>query len=249
MNSNYRVVTLKEYPKLTEEIDKLHRLGWVKFMGKDPIANKYWNKLQLWFAEFQFLLLDNKGTPIACGHSIPFHWNGTENNLPPGWDGVFEQGILEYENNIKPNSVSALAIVIHPEFQGKGLSELMIKEMKSLVKSNQIHQMVAPVRPSLKHRYPLIPMSEYIRWKRKDGKPFDPWIRTHCKTGATIIKVAEKSMVIPATIQEWEEWTDMEFHSSGKYVIPGGLVPLNINRDANTGVYIEPNVWLNHQLD
>lgn len=249
MNSKYRVVTLKEHPELKEELNKIHSLGWVKFMREDPIAIKYWDELLSWFPEFQFILLDNKGTAIACGNSIPFHWDGTESNLPSGWDGVFEQGILDFKNNIKPNSVSALAIVIHPSFQGKGLSEIMVREMKSLVKKNRIYQIIAPVRPSLKPMYPLIPMEEYVRWKRCDGKSFDPWIRTHCKTGATIMGIAEKSMVIPATVQQWKEWTGMEFPGSGKYVIPEGLIPLEIDLDSNTGIYIEPNVWLNHRLD
>jgi len=249
MNNNYYIVTLKERTELKEEFNKLHTLGWPIFMREDPVAIKYWSKLLAWFPEFQFLLLDNKETAIACGNSIPFYWNGTENGLPSGWDGVFEQGIMEFQNNIKPNSVSALAIVIHPDFQGKGLSEIMVREMKSLVKKNQINQMVAPVRPSLKAKYPLIPMYEYISWKSKDGKLFDPWIRTHCKTGAEIISVAERSMVIPATIQQWEEWTNMRFPATGKYIINEGLVPLDINLDTNTGVYIEPNMWLKHQLD
>jgi GNAT superfamily N-acetyltransferase len=249
MNSEYRVVTLKERPDLEEDLDKLHSLGWPKFMREDPIANKYWGKLLSWYSEFQFFLLDKNGKAIACGNSIPFSWDGSINGLPSGWDGVFEKGIMDHENHIVPNSVSALAIVIHPDFQGKGLSELMIRAMKSIVKRNQIHQMVAPVRPSLKSKYPLIPMTEYVNWKRKDGRPFDPWIRTHCKTGAEIISVAERSMVIKGTIQEWEEWTNMKFPSSGKYVINGGLVPLEINCDTDTGVYIEPNVWLKHRLD
>jgi hypothetical protein len=116
------------------------------------------------------------------------------------------------------------------------------------VKKNQIHQMVAPVRPSMKSKYPLIPMDEYVSWKKEDGKPFDPWIRTHCNTGATILSGASESMVIPATIEKWEEWTGMDIPASGSYIISGGLVPLEVDKETNTGVYIETNVWLKHHL-
>ena len=249
MGDEYGVVTLKERPDLKEDIDNLHSLGWVKFMGKDPVAIKYWAKLLSLFPEFQFILLDNKGLPIACGNSIPFYWNGAGKSLPSGWGGVLEQGMSDYEKGIHPNTVSALAIVIHPEFQGKGLSKVMVKEMGNLVKRNRIHQMVAPVRPSLKSKYPLIPMTEYVRWKGKDGTPFDPWIRTHCNAGASILSVAERSMVIPGTVDQWENWTEMEFPASGRYVINQGLVPLEINKETNTGVYIEPNVWIEHRLN
>src|SRR5690625_7502707 len=83
----------------------------------------------------------------------------------------------------------------------------MVNEMKSLAIKSKFKNMVAPVRPSLKSMYPLIPIEEYIKWKSIAGTPFDPWIRIHIKAGASIIKVAEKSMVIPASIKEWEEWT------------------------------------------
>ncbi|TFJ91793.1 GNAT family N-acetyltransferase [Lentibacillus salicampi] len=248
MSDKYRVVTLQKRPELIDDINELHSLGWAQFMREDPISVKYWDKLLSWFPEYQYLLLDDQGATVACGNSIPFHWDGTENGLPSGWDGVFEQGILDNQNNIPPNKVSALAIVIHPDFQGKGLSEIMVREMKSLVKKNQFHQMIAPVRPSLKPKYPLIPMKEYAFWKRKDGKPFDPWLRTHHKTGGQIMCVAEKSMVIPATIQQWETWTGMAFPASGKYVILEGLVPLEIDYEKNYGIYVEPNVWMKHRL-
>lgn len=185
---------------------------------------------------------------MACGNSIPFDWDGNEDNLPTGWDGVFVKGVLDYKNNIQSNSLSALAIVIHPEFRGKGLSDRMVKEMKNLAIKGHLINMVAPVRPSLKFKYPLIPMEDYISWVRDDGTPFDPWIRTHFKNGASIIKVAEKSMVIPATVKEWEEWSGMKL-PSGSYIINEGLVPLEIDKTTNKGVYIEPNVWMRHYLD
>ncbi|WP_099158240.1 GNAT family N-acetyltransferase [Virgibacillus ndiopensis] len=246
MAKKYTVVTLEERPGLESELNKLHSIGWIKYMREDPIAVKYWDKLLHWFPEFQFILLNEESKPVACGNSIPFDWDSNEDNLPTGWDGVFEKGILDYENNIQPNSLSALAIVIHPEFRGKGLSEKMVKEMKDIAIKSNLRNMVAPVRPSLKFKYPLIPMEEYIKWLRDDGTPFDPWIRTHFMTGASIIKVAEKSMVIPASVNEWEKWTDMKLLSSGSYVINEGLVPLEIDKTANKGVYIEPNVWMRH---
>jgi len=32
------------------------------------------------------------------------------------------------------------------------------------------------------------------------------------------------------------------------YIVPGALVPVNIDRDADQGVYIEPYVWMIHTL-
>ncbi|WP_077325595.1 GNAT family N-acetyltransferase [Virgibacillus siamensis] len=246
---NYTVNTVKARPELVDEFDKLHGLGWVKYMSQDPVGVTYWRKLFSCFPEFQYLLFNKESHPVACGNAIPFDWDGSDATLPSGWDGVFEKGMTDYKYHKSPNSLSALAIVIHPDFRGKGLSGLMVREMKALAVEHNLDKMVAPVRPSSKSKYPLIPMDEYITWLREDATPFDPWIRTHYKSGASIIKVAERSMVIPASVKKWEDWTGLKLPASGRYVIKDGLVPLNVDIAADKGVYIEPNVWMRHYLD
>lgn len=249
MDKKYSAVTLKEGPDLEADMNHLHHIGWPKYMKEDPIAGRYWGKLFTCFPEYQFILLDEESEPVACGNSIPFVWDGKEENLPAGWDGVLEKGVEDHKNNLQPNSLSALAIVIHPEHRGAGVSGRMVKEMKGLAIRSNLTHMVAPVRPSLKFKYPLIPMKEYMGWKRNDGTPFDPWIRTHYKSGATIMKVADKSMVIPASVKEWEDWMNLKMPSSGSYIIKDGLVPLEVDRTADEGIYTEPNVWMRHNLD
>ncbi len=127
LNNKCTIVTLKDRPDMKKELNKLHSLGWIKYMREDPVSIKYWGNLLSWFPEFQYILLNEDLNPIACGNAIPFNWDGHSDSLPSGWDGVFEEGIVGYQNNIRPNSLSALAIVIHPEFRGKGLSEWLGK--------------------------------------------------------------------------------------------------------------------------
>ncbi len=38
----------------------------------------------------------------------------------------------------------------------------------------------------------------------------------------------------------------MPFPSSGPYVIPAGLSVLEIDLAADTGTYVEPNIWVRH---
>jgi hypothetical protein len=40
----------------------------------------------------------------------------------------------------------------------------------------------------------------------------------------------------------------MAFPESGDYVFPGGISPLAIDREADRGTYLEPNVWMIHDL-
>jgi hypothetical protein len=34
----------------------------------------------------------------------------------------------------------------------------------------------------------------------------------------------------------------------GTYVVPGALVPVEIDRERDEGVYVEPNVWMHHTV-
>jgi hypothetical protein len=55
-------------------------------------------------------------------------------------------------------------------------------------------------------------------------------------------------MMIPSTLSEWEAWIGMAFPETGEYVVPGALVPVQIDLEADCGLYVEPNVWMLHHL-
>jgi hypothetical protein len=99
----------------------------------------------------------------------------------------------------------------------------------------------------LKHRYPLTPIERYLSWRRPDGTHLDPWLRTHERLGADIVKTAPESYVVTGTVAEWEEWTKMAFPDSGAYVVPDALVPIEVDLERDEGVYVEPNVWMVHR--
>jgi len=49
------------------------------------------------------------------------------------------------------------------------------------------------------------------------------------------------------TADDWQAWTGMLFPATGEYVIPDGLSTLHIDRETGTGIYREPNVWMQHR--
>jgi len=222
---------------------------WPEFMMHDPVANKYWKSLFEFFPDFQFsMVLGDKIIGIA--NSIPFRWDDAYENLPEkGWDWVLERGVEDFRNNIKPNALCGLQIALKKEFQGKGLSVIIVKELIRIAKQSNLSFLAVPVRPSLKSTYPLTSIDEYIAWQREDGLPFDPWLRVHVKCGGRIVKPCHKAMYIPGTIKEWEEWTGLTFFQTVQYIIEGALTPVNIDREADLGEYIEPNVWVVHEIE
>src|SRR5260370_816970 len=80
--------------------------------------------------------------------------------------------------------------------------------------------------------------------RRGDGLPWDSWVRTHVRVGATIVRVAPCSMVIAGTLAEWSAWTGMEFDISGPTIVAGALSPVYVSLEQDHAVYIEPNLWI-----
>ncbi len=72
--------------------------------------------------------------------------------------------------------------------------------------------------------------------------------RVHWKIGGRIARAAPKSMSVRGTVNDWEKWTDMSFPTSGKYVVPGALALVSIDRENNIGYHEEPNVWIIHDV-
>ena len=105
------------------------------------------------------------------------------------------------------------------------------------------------MRPTLKNLYPLIPMEDYLAWRTPTGSVFDPWVRLHLRLGGRQERVAFPSMTITGSVDQWEDWTGLALPGSGDHVIPGGLVPLRVDREAGTAVYQEPNVWIIHRVE
>jgi hypothetical protein len=119
--------------------------------------------------------------------------------------------------------------------------------MRQAVQAKGHTALYAPVRPNGKtdaHQ----PMTEYVEQRRPDGLPVDPWLRVHVKAGGTIVQVAPRSMVIAGTLDEWRTWTGLPFDRTGDVVVPKALVPVHVDVDHNHAVYVEPNVWIRHDL-
>ncbi|MCB9453994.1 MAG: GNAT family N-acetyltransferase [Anaerolineaceae bacterium] len=245
---DFEFVTLAERPALFEAADDLVAAVWPRFMLEDDVAYSRWMPMIRTFPEYQFFLL-NGAQIVAYGNSIPLIWDSTLDGLPEkGWDGALLQGLDNHEKGLTPTTLCAISITITPDYQGKGISRHAILAMRSIAAQHNLDALVAPVRPNLKSRYPLTPMEQYVHWQHTDGAPFDPWLRTHARLGADLLKVEPESMLITGTVAEWEEWTALRLPESGLYVIPGALNPVEINREMDTGRYVEPNVWMRHRI-
>lgn len=104
-----------------------------------------------------------------------------------------------------------------------------------------------PIRPTKKHLFPEMTMTAYMH-KKKDNKIFDPWLRTHVKAGAQIIKVCEKSMSVKGDLSFWEALMKRKLITSGAYKLEGALSLIVIDIENDHGEYLEPNIWIGYGL-
>src|SRR2546423_5832092 len=85
---------------------------------------------------------------------------------------------------------------------------------------NGLDALVAPARPTWKERYPPVALDRYASWRRGDGLPYDPWLRTHERLGGEILETAPPSLTISGTRAVREEWHGVVFPADRNYVVP-----------------------------
>lgn len=249
-----QIVTAADRPDLRTAGDALAAAVWPAFLDGDSATLDCWARIfEPGLDRFQLFALsrnaDGSEELAATANSIPFILPSPkdDNSLPDGgWSAALRGGVDAHARGNCPNALSALSIVVSPSVRGGALAEKMILAMRDLAHGAELEAMVVPIRPTRKAAYPLETMSTYLSWETTDGAPFDPWIRKHYRLGARIVRVAERSMEVSATVQDWERWTGIRFPVSGRYHVPGGLAPVEIDLISNRGVYLEPNVWMRH---
>jgi GNAT superfamily N-acetyltransferase len=233
------LVTHHERPRLRGTLPDL----WPEFMSHDSVVQAFWPKLYDVYPDFQIWVVDREAQPrraIGYACSVPVAWDDDAPS-PRGLSWALTDGV-----EAPPTALCAVVAGLAPEYRGQGIAEAILRRLGSVAAGHGLELLVAPVRPTWKERYPLVPIQRYAAWRRSDGLPYDPWLRTHERLGGEMLASAPRSMTVRGTRAEWEEWTGMTFPDDGDYVVPGGLVPVHFKN--GRGLYVEPNVWVRHQV-
>jgi GNAT superfamily N-acetyltransferase len=211
---------------------------WPEFMHHDSVIASFWPRLYELFPDFQLWVLDGK-EPVGYACTLPVRWDGIPE--PRGINWAMTSG-----QSGEPTDLCAIVAGIVPDYRGSGLADAILRRMAGVAAAHGLDTLIAPVRPTWKEKYPLTPIGRYMLWRREDGYPYDPWLRTHERAGAEILDAAPRSSTISGSREEWEEWTGLQFPEDGDYVVPGALVPVRFEN--GVGTYVEPNVWMKHPL-
>ncbi|NNN09612.1 MAG: GNAT family N-acetyltransferase [Acidimicrobiaceae bacterium] len=240
----FEIVTTAEREDLHDQFATAFKSSWPEFIFHDPVAHQFVSAVQERFARYDITVVSDNHV-VAGGWGITLAWDQTVENLPGGYDDALVRALSQLDSS-RHDTLSIMAIAVHPRYRGQGLSSLIISELRRRAESDDVPHVIAPVRPPLKSSYPLTRMVDFAQWRRGSGEHIDPWIRLHERMGAVILGPAERSMIITGSVDEWQSWTGMLFPQSGAYVVPEALDLVVFDCANDTGVYIEPNLWMRH---
>ncbi len=243
---NLEIFTTSERHDLDEQARAAFLPTWPQFIFHDRLDAEYLDRVEAYFPQYDVLLLED-GAVAASGWGVPIRWDGTPSRLPDGgYDGALVCAVAGHEKSVPADTLCIMAAAVEAGHQGAGLAGNVLSALRARAAAAGLKHVIAPVRPALKSRYPLTPMEKLARWTREDGLHIDPWIRTHQRLGATILRPAQPSMIITGTVAEWEQWASMAFPESGQYVVPDALDLVDIDRESDCGTYAETNLWMRH---
>ncbi|AKK29541.1 hypothetical protein [Mycobacterium sp. EPa45] len=241
-------ITIAEQPDLTQRAISDSDI-WPEFNLQGETYRRLWPRLTQDLPAFQFAMCDTQTHEvIAEAHTVPCWWDGTDAGLSDGIDATMADAFHRHDTDQPFNTLCAIAAEIPTGGRGTGLAAEILQAMGVIAGRHGFSQLIAPVRPTWKDRYPITPIERYMTWRRDDGSLVDPWLRLHERMGARMGPSTASSYRIAGTVAEWESWLNMALPESGDYVFPGGLAPLHVDHDADQATYLEPNVWMIHNL-
>ncbi|WP_425842969.1 N-acetyltransferase [Kribbella sp. DT2] len=224
--------------------------GWGDFMRHNRISEAYfWQTLEA-FPATCLVATAEDGSVVADAHAVQLRLGGRDRAPLPagGWEQAVVWAFADARHGVVPDTACALNISVARGFQEQGLASRMLTALRETVAGLGLGNLLAPVRPTFKEFEPRTPMVEYARRVRPDGLPCDPWLRTHVRAGGQIVGIAPTSWLVSGTLDEWRRWTGLAFDRSGAVEVPGALTTVHCDIDSGWAVYVEPNVWVRHEI-
>lgn len=166
----YRVERFDALQCTDKQIEELFSEGFPPFITADPVAHAYIERVFECFGKYNIALIDTTEDKLtASGWGVPIRWTEEVTDLPSGYTDALRRAIRESETKIQPNTLVICAGIVNPTLARKGLAGELIIALKGLAVASNLSHVIVPLRPTLKHRYPLTPIETYSQWVRPDG--------------------------------------------------------------------------------
>jgi hypothetical protein len=166
-----------------EQLNALFANAFPAFITADMVAKRYIGRVREWFAEFNIMLVGEDDELVATGWGVPIQWSGELADLPAGYTDTTRRAVELRERGEEPDTFVICGGIVNPTLGRRGVAGELIAALPDLAAVASMRSVIAPVRPTLKPSYPLTPIDTFASWRRPDGLPLDPWLRTHARVG------------------------------------------------------------------
>lgn len=243
-NFEIRPYRSDEAPKIYEMLEMPNWAPWLRATPK-TLA-----KRAEVFPQGQIAVWDGN-RPAASISLNRFNFDG-DPELLPTWDQLAGDPST-YEKTFVPdgNAVAMMSINVHPDYQGKGLTQTIIGAVKALKPQIGIEHVMGSFRPNqfgeYSHEKPYAHFTSYVHSKDQKGLPRDAWLRALHRNGMVQLRIDDAAMVVPDVPRgEFDNYRATYNPNKWKQTAP------NVWRCGETGVwvagektaaYIESNVW------
>lgn len=241
-----KLVSTTDRADLDAQVGDLFGEHWPEYIFHDSGVRRFMDRRAKYFADWDFYALGDDDELVGMCYGVPIRWARSLEDLPEGYTDALARSVTEHEAGTEPDTLVIMGAMVRKDRAGQGLAGEVITLLRDEASARGLTAVVAPVRPTLKSSYPVADIETFAAWKRADGLPLDPWLRTHVRLGASVLCVAPRSQTITGTVEEWQSWTGLQLPESGDYVIPDGLALLRVDVEGDSGVYHDPNVWMRH---
>ena len=237
-----KLVSYAERPDLLARRDELGAV-WDEFMYHDAVADVHWNRQYEEFPDLQLFLLDEDDRLLAESNAVPIPFGPDE--LPDdGWDAALEQATADgREGRVGDRD--------HDRRRAARQGPEPDDARRDARRRRRARALRISSRPCARAR------STSIRWRRwsatssgaaTTASSSTPGCARTSRRGRSWSRSRRPRCGSRGSVGDWESWTGLRFPDSGSYVVPGALVPVEIDRERDEGVYVEPNVWMHHRL-
>ena len=164
---------------------------WPEYNLHGDVLNRWWGHLDEELPDFQFVLYDEAADEVVAeGHTGPLWWDGHDETLPP---------VSTRRSSRSSSGPGAASPSTRCARSPRRVRVPAATAASPCSCSGDAHDcgaarsqhLVAPVRPSLKERYPMTDIEQYVTYRRADGQLLvRSWMRVHERLGARVFHTA-----------------------------------------------------------
>lgn len=132
----FSITTRAKRPEFGSQIWEMPD-SWPEFMDHDPVGSSLYSVATAAYPELTVVATDDDGSVVAHGQATAFRLGleGRRELPDTGWDQVLSWVDSDLRKGVEPDVASALEISVHPGWQGRGMSSLMLTALRDAARA------------------------------------------------------------------------------------------------------------------